>query len=230
VGASTLNEYRKYIEKDGALERRFQTVIVEAPSLDETIEILKGLRKHYEDHHRVIFPDESLEAATKLSDRYIADRFLPDKAIDVVDEAGARARLGAQVPPPEVQELQEQLDELSGWKEEAIRDQDFERAAYLSVRGRSGSGSAVSTVRSSTRTTSRLSSRAGRASRSRGSRRQRPSACCAWRTCSTRPSRAQAKPRRPQGPGPPDRELHLLRADRRRENGARTCARPLSLR
>jgi ATP-dependent Clp protease ATP-binding subunit ClpC len=131
VGASTLNEYRKYIEKDGALERRFQTVIVEAPSLDETIEILKGLRKHYEDHHRVIFPDESLEAATKLSDRYIADRFLPDKAIDVVDEAGARARLGAQVPPPEVQELQEQLDELSGWKEEAIRDQDFERAAYL---------------------------------------------------------------------------------------------------
>ncbi len=131
VGASTLNEYRKYIEKDGALERRFQTVIVEAPSLDETVEILKGLRKHYEDHHRVIFPDESLEAATKLSDRYIADRFLPDKAIDVVDEAGARARLGAQVPPPEVQELQEQLDELSGWKEEAIRDQDFERAAYL---------------------------------------------------------------------------------------------------
>ncbi len=131
VGASTLNEYRKYIEKDGALERRFQTVIVEAPSLDETIEILKGLRKHYEDHHRVIYPDESLEAASRLSDRYIADRFLPDKAIDVLDEAGARARLGAQVPPPEVQELQAQLDELSGWKEEAIRDQDFERAAYL---------------------------------------------------------------------------------------------------
>jgi ATP-dependent Clp protease ATP-binding subunit ClpC len=131
VGASTLNEYRKYIEKDGALERRFQTVIVEAPSVDETIEILKGLREHYEEHHRVGIPDESLVAAAKLSDRYITDRFLPDKAIDVVDEAGARARLGAQVPPPEVQELQEQLEELAEAKDEAIRDQDFERAAEL---------------------------------------------------------------------------------------------------
>jgi ATP-dependent Clp protease ATP-binding subunit ClpC len=131
VGASTLNDYRKYIEKDGALERRFQTVIVEAPTVDETIEILHGLRKHYEDHHRVAYPDEALVAATKLADRYIADRFLPDKAIDVVDEAGARSRLGAQVPPPEVKQLQEQMDELAGWKEEAIRDQDFERAAYL---------------------------------------------------------------------------------------------------
>jgi ATP-dependent Clp protease ATP-binding subunit ClpC len=131
VGASTLNEYRKYIEKDGALERRFQTVIVEAPSIDETIEILKGLRKYYEEHHHVTIPDESLVAAAKLSSRYITDRFLPDKAIDVVDEAGARARLGAQVPPAEVQELQEQLEELAEWKDEAIRDQDFERAAYL---------------------------------------------------------------------------------------------------
>jgi ATP-dependent Clp protease ATP-binding subunit ClpC len=131
VGASTLNEYRKYIEKDGALERRFQTVIIEPPTVDETLDILKGLRKHYEDHHRVVYPDEALTAATKLADRYISDRFLPDKAIDVVDEAGARARLGAQVPPPEVQELQGQLEELAGWKEEAIRDQDFERAAYL---------------------------------------------------------------------------------------------------
>ncbi len=131
VGASTLNEYRKYIEKDGALERRFQTVIVEAPSIDETVEILKGLRKYYEDHHNVEIPDESLAAAAKLAERYITDRFLPDKAIDVIDEAGARARLGAQVPPAEVQELQEQLEELGEWKDEAIRDQDFERAAYL---------------------------------------------------------------------------------------------------
>jgi ATP-dependent Clp protease ATP-binding subunit ClpC len=131
VGASTLNEYRKYIEKDGALERRFQTVIVEAPTLDETVEILKGLRKYYEEHHGVVIPDESLVAAAKLANRYITDRFLPDKAIDVVDEAGARARLGAQVPPAEVQELQEQLEELAEWKSEAIRDQDFERAAYL---------------------------------------------------------------------------------------------------
>ncbi|HKK26800.1 MAG TPA: ATP-dependent Clp protease ATP-binding subunit [Gemmatimonadota bacterium] len=131
VGASTLSEYRKHIEKDGALERRFQTVIVEAPSVDETIDILKGLRKHYEEHHRVVIPDESLVASSRLSERYITDRFLPDKAIDVVDEAGARARLGAQVPPPEVQELQEELDELSDRKDEAIRDQDFERAAEL---------------------------------------------------------------------------------------------------
>jgi len=131
VGASTLSEYRKHIEKDGALERRFQTVIVEAPSVEETIDILKGLRKHYEEHHRVVIPDESLVASSRLSERYITDRFLPDKAIDVVDEAGARARLGAQVPPPEVQELQEELDGLSDRKDEAIRDQDFERAAEL---------------------------------------------------------------------------------------------------
>ncbi len=131
VGASTLNEYRKHIEKDGALERRFQTVIVEAPTVEETLEILKGLRKHYEDHHNVSVPDTSLEAAAKLSDRYITDRFLPDKAIDVIDEAGARSRLGAQVPPPEVQKLQAEMDELSGRKDEAIRDQDFERAAML---------------------------------------------------------------------------------------------------
>jgi len=131
VGASTLNEYRKYIEKDGALERRFQTVIVEPPSIDETFEILKGLRKHYEDHHNVELPDESLIAATKLSDRYITDRFLPDKAIDVLDEAGARSRLGAQVPPPEVQQLRDEMDDLSSRKDEAIRDQDFEKAALL---------------------------------------------------------------------------------------------------
>ncbi|MFV1979615.1 MAG: ATP-dependent Clp protease ATP-binding subunit [Rhodothermia bacterium] len=131
VGASTLNEYRKHIEKDGALERRFQTVIVEPPSVDETIEILKGLRGHYEDHHNVVIPDDSLVAAARLSDRYITDRFLPDKAIDVVDEAGARSRLGAQVPPPEVQQLREDLEVLSREKDEAIRDQDFEAAAQL---------------------------------------------------------------------------------------------------
>jgi ATP-dependent Clp protease ATP-binding subunit ClpC len=131
VGASTLNEYRKYIEKDGALERRFQTVIVDPPTVDETIEILKGLRKRYEDHHRVIIPDETLIEAAKLSERYITDRFLPDKAIDVIDEAGARARLAAQVPPPEVAELKDKLESLSGDKEAAVRDQNFERAASL---------------------------------------------------------------------------------------------------
>jgi ATP-dependent Clp protease ATP-binding subunit ClpC len=131
VGASTLNEYRKYIEKDGALERRFQTVIVDPPTVDETIEILKGLRKRYEDHHRVIIPDETLAEAAKLSERYITDRFLPDKAIDVIDEAGARARLAAQVPPPEVAELKDKLEGINTDKEAAVRDQNFERAAAL---------------------------------------------------------------------------------------------------
>ncbi len=131
VGASTLNEYRKYIEKDGALERRFQTVIVDPPTIDETIEILKGLRKRYEDHHRVIIPDETLIEAAKLSERYITDRFLPDKAIDVIDEAGARARLAAQVPPPEVAELKDKLEGINGDKEAAVRDQNFEKAASL---------------------------------------------------------------------------------------------------
>jgi ATP-dependent Clp protease ATP-binding subunit ClpC len=131
VGASTLNEYRKYIEKDGALERRFQTVVVEPPSIEETVQILQGLRKKYEDHHRVTIPDETLLAAAKLSERYITDRFLPDKAIDVIDEAGARARLAAQVPPPEVAELKEKLEAINAEKEAAVRDQNFERAAAL---------------------------------------------------------------------------------------------------
>ena len=131
IGASTLNEYRKYIEKDGALERRFQPVIVEPPTVDETVEILQGLRKHYEDHHRIVISDEALRQAAKLADRYITDRFLPDKAIDVIDEAGARARIAAQVPPPQVEKLKEELAEIADRKEGAIRDQDFERAAEL---------------------------------------------------------------------------------------------------
>jgi ATP-dependent Clp protease ATP-binding subunit ClpC len=136
VGASTLNEYRKYIEKDGALERRFQTVIVDPPTVEETIEILKGLRQRYEDHHRVVIPDLTLDEATKLSERYITDRFLPDKAIDVIDEAGARARLAAQVPPPEVAQLKEELEGINRDKEEAVRDQNFETAAGLRDRER----------------------------------------------------------------------------------------------
>jgi ATP-dependent Clp protease ATP-binding subunit ClpC len=131
VGASTLNEYRKYIEKDGALERRFQTVMVEPPSIEETIEILKGLRKKYEEHHRVSFPDATLEAAAQLSERYITDRFLPDKAIDVIDESGARARLASQVPPAEVSSLKSELEKVNVEKEDAVRDQNFERAASL---------------------------------------------------------------------------------------------------
>ncbi len=131
VGASTLNEYRKYIEKDGALERRFQTVVVEPPSIEETYEILVGLRKKYEEHHRVTIPDETLQAAAELSERYITDRFLPDKAIDVIDEAGARARLAAQAPPPEVSDLKSDLEQVNKEKEAAVRDQNFEKAAAL---------------------------------------------------------------------------------------------------
>ncbi|MGH7576628.1 MAG: Clp protease N-terminal domain-containing protein, partial [Longimicrobiales bacterium] len=130
-GASTLNEYRKYIEKDGALERRFQPIIIDPPTVDEAIEILRGLRKHYEEHHKIVIPDDALVSAAKLSERYITDRFLPDKAIDVIDEAGARARLATQVPPPEVADLKESLEQLALQKDQAIRDQDFEKAAEL---------------------------------------------------------------------------------------------------
>ncbi|HPF62430.1 MAG: ATP-dependent Clp protease ATP-binding subunit [Gemmatimonadetes bacterium] len=136
VGASTLNEYRKYIEKDGALERRFQTVVVDPPSIEETVEILKGLRPKYEEHHRVTLPDETLLAAAEMSERYITDRFLPDKAIDVIDEAGARARLASQHPPAEVGELKGQLEQVTTEKEEAVRDQNFEKAAALRDRER----------------------------------------------------------------------------------------------
>ncbi len=131
IGASTLNEYRTYVEKDGALERRFQPVVVDPPTVEETVEILQGLRSRYEAHHRVVMPDDALTHAARLSDRYITDRFLPDKAIDVIDEAGARARIASQVAPPEVEELKAVLAAAGERKEAAIREQDFERAAQL---------------------------------------------------------------------------------------------------
>jgi ATP-dependent Clp protease ATP-binding subunit ClpC len=131
IGATTLDEYRKYIEKDAALERRFQTVIVDAPSVSETIEILKGLRDKYEAHHRVKYLDGALETASKLSDRYIAGRFLPDKAIDLIDEAGSRARLSVLTVPPEIKELEEKIEQIRKEKEAAIKGQDFELAASL---------------------------------------------------------------------------------------------------
>lgn len=131
IGATTLNEYRKYIEKDAALERRFQTVKVEAPSVDEAVLILKGLRHKYEDHHKAEFTDEALEASVKLSDRYLTGRFLPDKAIDIMDEAGSRARIRAMTRPPEVKDLEEEIESIKGNKELAIKDQDFERAASM---------------------------------------------------------------------------------------------------
>ncbi len=131
IGATTLDEYRKYIEKDGALERRFQTIVVEPPNKAEALEILRGLRDRYEAHHRVQITDEALEAAIELSDRYITGRCLPDKAIDVIDEAGARVRLKAMTRPPDLKDLDEQIERLNQDKEEAVANQDFERAAAL---------------------------------------------------------------------------------------------------
>jgi ATP-dependent Clp protease ATP-binding subunit ClpC len=131
VGATTLNEYRKYIEKDAALERRFQSVRVEAPSIEDAIEILKGLRHKYEEHHKAEFTDKAVEQSVKLSDRYITDRFLPDKAIDVLDEAGSRARISTMTRPPEVKAMEADIEEIKGQKEKAIKNQDFEGAAQM---------------------------------------------------------------------------------------------------
>jgi len=131
IGATTMDEYRKYIEKDAALERRFQTIMVEPPSVDQTIAILKGLRDKYEAHHRVIFRDDALEAAAKLSDRYISGRFLPDKAIDLIDETGSRARLNVLIVPPDIKKLEEKVEGIRKEKESFIKSQDFEKAASL---------------------------------------------------------------------------------------------------
>jgi ATP-dependent Clp protease ATP-binding subunit ClpC len=131
IGATTLDEYRKYIEKDGALERRFQTIMVEPPSKEETIEILEGLKEKYEAHHRVTYTAEALRASVELSSRYIVSRFLPDKAIDVVDEAGARLRMRNLVRPPDLKELESEIKTLEKEKEEAVANQDFEKAANL---------------------------------------------------------------------------------------------------
>ena len=131
IGATTLDEYRKYIEKDGALERRFQNILVNPPSKDEAVEILRGLRDRYEAHHRVRFTDEALFQAVEMSTRYITGRCLPDKAIDVVDEAGARVRLKNLTPPPDLTALEEKIEKCQREKDEAVRNADYERAASL---------------------------------------------------------------------------------------------------
>ena len=131
IGATTLDEYRKYIEKDSALDRRFQVVMVEPSNASETVEILKGLRDRYETHHRVQITDDAIASAVELSDRYITGRCLPDKAIDVIDEAGARVRLKAMTRPPDLKEIDEEVEKLNKEKEEAVANQDFEKAAKL---------------------------------------------------------------------------------------------------
>ncbi len=131
IGATTMNEYRKYIEKDAALERRFQTVRVDAPSIDEAIAILRGLRPKYEEHHHAKITDEALSAAVRLSERYITGRYLPDKAIDVMDEAGSRCRIAASIRPPEFKAAEGEIETIRAEKEAAIKAQDFEKAASL---------------------------------------------------------------------------------------------------
>jgi ATP-dependent Clp protease ATP-binding subunit ClpC len=131
IGATTLDEYRKYIEKDSALARRFQEILVEPTSMDETIEILKGLRGRYEEHHRVQITDDAVAAAVDLSSRYITARCLPDKAIDVIDEAGARVRLRSMTKPPDLKEIDDDIERLNKEKEDAVANQDFEKAAAL---------------------------------------------------------------------------------------------------
>ncbi|MBO7672724.1 ATP-dependent Clp protease ATP-binding subunit [bacterium] len=131
IGATTLDEYRKYVEKDSALERRFQTVIIEEPTIDESIQIIKGLKPKYEEHHNLIISDEAIEAAVKLSSKYITDKFLPDKAIDVIDEASSKVRLKVSTLSPEGKELEKELKNLIKEKEDAIRNQEFEKASQL---------------------------------------------------------------------------------------------------
>lgn len=131
IGATTLDEYRKYIEKDSALERRFQNVIVNPPNPQQAVEILKGLRERYEEHHRVQITDDALEAAVEMSNRYISARCLPDKAIDVIDEAGARVRLKSMVRPPNLKEIEDEIQRLNQAKEDAVAEQQFEKAASL---------------------------------------------------------------------------------------------------
>jgi len=131
IGATTLNEFRKHIEKDSALERRFQPVLVGEPSVDETVEILKGLRDRYEAHHKVTITDEALVAAAKLSDRYISDRFLPDKAVDLIDEASSRVRLQATLPPQEIRDIENEIRKVKVEKESVVKSQEFEKAASI---------------------------------------------------------------------------------------------------
>jgi ATP-dependent Clp protease ATP-binding subunit ClpC len=131
VGATTLEEYRKYLERDSALERRFQKITVDQPTTEETVQILKGLRDRYESHHKVQITDEALEAAADLADRYISDRFLPDKAIDLIDEAASRMRIKSMTSPPVYRELEDQIEQTRRAKEEAIENQEFEKAANL---------------------------------------------------------------------------------------------------
>ena len=234
IGATTLDEYRKYIEKDAALERRFQPVQVGEPTVEHTIEILKGLRDRYEAHHRVSITDGALVAAATLADRYINDRFLPDKAIDLIDEAGARMRIRRMTAPPDLREFDDKIADARREKESAIDAQDFEKAANLrdkektlvaSVRSGRSSGGPVTWTSSPRSTTSRSprSWATGPASPCSSSPRRRPRVCSAWRRSCTSGSSARktrsrpcrqghpSYPCRPEGPEASVRLVHLRR-------------------
>ena len=234
IGATTLDEYRKYVEKDAALERRFQPIQVAEPSIAHTIEILKGLRDRYEAHHRVTITDAALVNAAQMADRYISDRFLPDKAIDLIDEAGARLRIRRMTAPPDLREFDEKIATVRREKESAIDAQDFERAAGLRddekklINAEVRAGEAVEGRRHGRRRRGgRGADRRGAEHRDRHPRLQadRGGVLPAARhgegagQALHRPGgRGQgavpldpAYPRRPEGPAPPERLVHLRR-------------------
>jgi ATP-dependent Clp protease ATP-binding subunit ClpC len=186
VGATTLEEYRKYLEKDSALERRFQPIQVDEPSVADTIRILEGLRPSYEEHHRVRFTDQALVNAANLADRYIADRFLPDKAIDLIDEAGSRMRLRRGHLPPEVQEIDDELTKIRSDKRDAVRAQQFERAAQLRDKERGLISDRTTKEHEAVAAGEDYTSwRNGPEFRCIVSRRRRHLVCSTWRTNST---------------------------------------------
>jgi len=199
IGATTLDEYRKYIEKDGALERRFQPVIVKAPSVPQAIEIIRGLRHKYEAHHRVKISERAISAAVQLADRYITDRQLPDKAIDVIDEASSRTRLMALTPPPELKEIEKELERVIREKDMYLEAQEFEKAAFVTATRSSSASGRRTRVRGRSRSrkrTSSSSSLGGPASRSPSSRRRNPRSSREWRKPSTDGSSVRTTPSR----------------------------------
>ena len=251
IGATTLDEYRKYIERDAALERRFQPVMVEEPTLEQTIDILLGIRERYEQHHKVTITDEAVKAAADLSIRYITDRHLPDKAIDLIDEAASRVRLRHASAPPALREAQKDLERITKEKDAAINNQEYEEAATLRE--------SEATARESRRYAPRGMADPGRrrpADRGRGGDRpgrrdvdrhpghpHRPGGVAASAPHGGGPPRSRHRsgrgdrhrlegrppgPCRPEGSEAADRLVHLPRPDRRREDGACEGARPSS--
>ena len=246
IGATTLNEFRKYIEKDSALERRFQPVMVGEPSVEETIEILKGLRDRYEAHHKVQITDEALVAAAKLGDRYITDRFLPDKAVDLIDEASSRVRLQATLPPPAIREVDDA--DAQGHSRERIRRQNARVRESRAIRDREEklrlekprleqewrekkSAQATRSSKLPPRT-SPTSSRRGRRFRSSVSRRPRPRSCSTWTSCSTSASsgkkRRSTSSRARSAARAPGSRIPIARSARSSSSARPASARPKS--